>query len=998
MKTKRFLSLILSVLLLLTSLPIMTLSAAATDPREAIASYNGAEQYVFFRGAQRSSNATDKYSIRLIAEINKQQIIADSTYAGFDVTVNGNTQHIPVSKYYTKLLAQNGDEEGMSEIVPTSGERVLIALVIENIPEGQTVDFYVSPYYKLDGDSVRRLGEKAVVRLNEGALQCVKFTDIRILPEEYISDVGHKYKTLTVGGEETLRGRFGRYTWLPDESGFICGTADGSFYYYNVSEEKLIFLDQAIPAIGALATYVNPVDGWVYYHQSTGLNCTKLLRVNPKTLERELLYTTTDSNMKLGIEVTNDGNYVHYVMGGERELAAGETIEFGVIELSTATAIYTQSYTAEGTELVNGFALNPQYPRLILFCNNAPNQSLKLMDMTTGDLTCYSQIAYEQPENAGGFADVNSFMWTRDGENISLSDASVENGTSLTLTDKEFNVVSREFAVDGDVSFGNNVMVDSALKWAACGSSNGAAVIELDNNSSTKEITVMISDESNPANVEITASGRYIAWTNTRGDDALEIAWAINPYTNNMFIDNVGVGEFSLLNTSGADIKSLQTFFEDEIGIKMNIDNTPMTNSHYIILELSPSITYQAEIRVENGNLILCGDWANYKDLITYFAEVYMPSFESENISLTDADNIEIAITELWTALGKEVPTYQGDKTQMLRIHCYGDSVTEGVQLEGQFTADYGKDTYPARLTTMLEDGGYNVLIKNYGVAGETLADVCIRSGALTAYTTEEIILPKERGLVSLGDRLSSDGTKLYIPKESANLSTDRFVHFMEVLRESNNVNYVKFGGVNQDCEIAGMPGNGKNEKGVRTRYSRNYDVTIPKDSPLILPKKADANLNIFYAGFNDGTRLTLSDFVNMYQKCADVSGGEYIVIGCHRPIWRESDTRHWNGMTGTDAQKDAAYKKACYDAFGYRFIDLYEEFPAKAVDIALELGLFSNKSSQEIQTMRDKLANHILPAEFSQSGRDGDIHLSEIGCAVLAKIIAERMAMLGYI
>ena len=41
-----------------------------------------------------------------------------------------------------------------------------------------------------------------------------------------------------------------------------------------------------------------------------------------------------------------------------------------------------------------------------------------------------------------------------------------------------------------------------------------------------------------------------------------------------------------------------------------------------------------------------------------------------------------------------------------ITINCFGDSVTEGMTMDGHHTADYGKKPFPAQLYTMLRDEG----------------------------------------------------------------------------------------------------------------------------------------------------------------------------------------------------------------------------------------------------------------------------------------------------
>ncbi len=459
-------------------------------------------------------------------------------------------------------------------------------------------------------------------------------------------------------------------------------------------------------------------------------------------------------------------------------------------------------------------------------------------------------------------------------------------------------------------------------------------------------------------------------------------------------IDGVDIGEFSLLEPYGISVKPLQDYFVDAIGMKLNIDTFKRSGTHYIIVELSPTVTNEFQIKIENGNLILFGDWAIYDEMLQYFTERYFDLFNSKEIAITNEHNMKLTATELLTVFDETyIPSLGGkDETKLITISCFGDSVTQGVGLDGNTKAEYGKDPYPAWLTTLLTDAGRNVLVHNYGHSGERSTEVAVRSGAFICYTTEDIVLPGDRSYVSLGVRTSGANGRVVTTKiailDGDFTVVDPYVFFTNMHSDTNPVD---LNGIT--CEITG--GDTAGEILIRTKYKTDEDIVIPKGSILRTAEVVDADINIFYAGFNDGSKMSLDDFTNIFSKCGDVNGGDYIVLGCTLPIWR---TRWTSTSGGIDEKKDALYKKACYDAFGYRFIDLYEEFSERGLDIALECGLFSDKSEDELATIRQKLDAHIMPGEFTESGNDGDIHLSKEGCAVVAKLIIERLEMLSYI
>ncbi len=225
-------------------------------------------------------------SIRVLAEV-KRNKITNNTYAVFDITANGKTVRLPVKKYYTKLLAQGTSGNAIAQaITPTSDDYVLIALVIENIPTAnKPVDLYITPYIKVDGNAEEK-GTTVLFELFENVVELSDNARKAIAPTTLKASSGNgvEYNFLTINGEKTFRGYFGQYTWLPDESGFICGRADGRFYFYNVMTQELVLLGKTMPASGSLGAYVNPSNGLVYYKRRTVDNRDQLLCVNPKPL------------------------------------------------------------------------------------------------------------------------------------------------------------------------------------------------------------------------------------------------------------------------------------------------------------------------------------------------------------------------------------------------------------------------------------------------------------------------------------------------------------------------------------------------------------------------------------------------------------------------------------------------------------------------------------------------------------------------------------------
>lgn len=327
--------------------------------------------------------------------------------------------------------------------------------------------------------------------------------------------------------------------------------------------------------------------------------------------------------------------------------------------------------------------------------------------------------------------------------------------------------------------------------------------------------------------------------------------------------------------------------------------------------------------------------------------------------------------------------------SEKIIINCVGDSVTEGMAVEGHHTSEYGKSPYPARLYTILKDSGYNVEVNNYGHGGECFPDIVARIGGIAAVVSEELTVP-DNTRISLGKRSRENGknlgTKLKLCYKDES-GEDIYVYFRQM---SHDTNPVTIDGTQYIMSVKD-----DNENLIEKRVADGKETVIPVGSILFTANKRTPDVNIFYGGINDGRSLTLKKFIDFTKKCADVNGGRYIVLGCTHPIFE-----NWSDVTGeTTEEKYMKYRRACVENFGIHFIDLYDEFSRHGVDMALESGYFKDKTKDEIECMHKKLASHIIPKEFTYNKTDeNDVHLSEEGYHVIAMLIFERIKLLGYI
>lgn len=346
-------------------------------------------------------------------------------------------------------------------------------------------------------------------------------------------------------------------------------------------------------------------------------------------------------------------------------------------------------------------------------------------------------------------------------------------------------------------------------------------------------------------------------------------------------------------------------------------------------------------------------------------------------------------IDERLTQLQKDVKAEILDGKHRITINCFGDSVTEGMALNGAHYARYGESPFPARLQTILTDNGYGyVTVCNCGHGGERTADIAARLGGLACYVSEKITIPADNQKVSLGTMVKESGhvagTKLKVPYPDGN-GKDYCVY---ITQTSHDTNPVWIDGVKYTMTVS------DGADWIAKTVADGVETVIPEGSFFFTANNRGGAVNILYSGINDGNELTFKRWADMTEACGAVNGGKYIVLGCtHSLFERWSDIE---GMTSEEKYKD--YRKKCMERFGFRFIDLYDEFSRHGVDYAIAAGYFQDVSKEEIQAMRDKLSAHTIPGKFCYNGSEGDVHLSEAGYHVIAMLIFERLKLLSYI
>ena len=339
------------------------------------------------------------------------------------------------------------------------------------------------------------------------------------------------------------------------------------------------------------------------------------------------------------------------------------------------------------------------------------------------------------------------------------------------------------------------------------------------------------------------------------------------------------------------------------------------------------------------------------------------------------------------------------------KIVCTGDSVTEGSHLDDAGSSNYGSPSYPAQLNTMLKDAGYDrYAVINQGNGGEELPDMVMRTCGMMNFLTQNITLSNSEDhwddWVDIGSywARNTDNRKIAIPYKDLN-DVDYKVCLLHAYGETSPVfidgNYYNFR--TRGSSVTGEEGLTYDEI---QKVSRDNKVTlIPAGTSIITGTSKAPFISIIMGGHNRADYLNFEKWAEMSESCLK-TGNIGLVIGYHKPIWNV-----WTDLAGNNttdegrAERYADYHRKSIERFGVNFIDLWDEFYRHAMDYCIDVGFFSNLSAARIAEMREDLANHILPVEFSYDGaHQGDVHLSKEGYYVIAKLIFDKLVALKYI
>lgn len=359
------------------------------------------------------------------------------------------------------------------------------------------------------------------------------------LPYETVTDfmTGRTYHYINFFGSMMVRGYLNVNSWLPDGSGFICGTTSGFFYLYDIKTQTLTYVDQTIGNPTMLPVYMC-LNGWAYYPKNEDGILT-IWRANPLTLEKEKVFTLPKGITTTYLNVSNDGRYVvlegsdvGYVL--ERPKGTTPIIRLDLQEQKLEYRYYSFDYS----NIANHFQINPAYPDIVGFSHETDTKNwtftdildrCNIMDFTTGDVVKYNQGKFD---NGNAVQLVTHEVWSYDGEYRYFcswaTNSNKESGTMPAVVRINKDGTHRQYFYAGmpqggvnhaNIS-GDNRMICSDEGWLSLISTETHQIFPLAN------IRGVIAMQNHPyhPHPHVSYRGNMASWAHVR-NNVLGIAW-----------------------------------------------------------------------------------------------------------------------------------------------------------------------------------------------------------------------------------------------------------------------------------------------------------------------------------------------------------------------------------------------------------------------------------------------------------------------------------------
>ncbi len=300
-----------------------------------------------------------------------------------------------------------------------------------------------------------------------------------------------------------------------------------------------------------------------------------------------------------------------------------------------------------------------------------------------------------------------------------------------------------------------------------------------------------------------------------------------------------------------------------------------------------------------------------------------------------------------------KVSSPKQEVTEKLKVICWGDSITQGMNVS--------KDkNYPSVLKTYLGEE-YEVL--NAGVPGESSLAIAARQGAIEVFTARDVVIKKGKFSGYLGNKddtglCTADGMIVDIDYRGYAFSCQLPATVIYI----DGVKY-RLGVKNEEFSIS-------------TYQKAEKDITIKKGSKIEFHssrEQQNAYCEVILVGANDGLGGSTEDIKGLterYKKMAERrKNDKYLVI-----------VPYWLG-----------------DLFDDVFVEAFGDKAINFRNIALTTGLQlvgSRLSAQDEYYIEQGM---MPPSLMIDNSTTDPLHLNEMGYKLMALLIYERGMMLGY-
>ena len=380
-----------------------------------------------------------------------------------------------------------------------------------------------------------------IAKVNSTTFQTVYYAQPRKLPYKRITDnvTGRTFNYINFFGQQMVRGYLDEQGWLPDGSGFVCGTPDGHLYVYDIETQMLTYLDKGDKITEITGAFVAG-NGWVYYtRKEDGID--SIRRVHPKTLVKEKLF---DLPRGLGTDlfnVTNDGHYATFETSDKSYVLADRppnTEPIIRVDLWEGTMEYRYYGFTWGGTTVNHEQINPEYPELIAFSHDYSSPWTEkdiydrclIMNMETGEVTVYNQGARD--DDGRPVQVVTHEVWSANGEHRyfctwkgdSESGTSVDSGAVPAVVRIDKDGTHRQYYKTNDYSaIHANVSGDEKM---ICFDMGTICLLSTETHQVFPIIKTSIQNSNHPyhPHPQLSVSGNKVQWGHIY-DGVLGIAW-----------------------------------------------------------------------------------------------------------------------------------------------------------------------------------------------------------------------------------------------------------------------------------------------------------------------------------------------------------------------------------------------------------------------------------------------------------------------------------------